>query len=467
MYVKEQQRTHRRYAARLPYRRAVQPARAGSSLSRDASLIVHGDEKLVRRRLVPSDLTTVLRLLRPVATTSSSVRRYVRRHGPAVQCALVLVTLAVTTSGLAYLCWQAAIDERLRLSAADPAPSGALTASLEAQDASAVMKGTVERPRGVGEREGRTSPERRGGTEDDRRTSVTVQGSVLASVGAGAVMLGGTGAAWAVLSRYRRRADEVQPPTAALSLAAVVVADDEAEPVDPRDVVEDDVSDLSTDAAADAATDAPTDEAQEDSPHEGTGPRPGGDTRPTTDDPYVRLAHDAFQEGQPGSSSHQGHDVTAGRRGHHFPAADGSGRQTVGMTPSVTPTRLAQQRHVVDIAGERLFERRAAPRVDYVHAAELHLRGRVLPITTLDLSESGLRCAAELSSGNPAELPKARDFVRVVFPAAGIMVDVSAQVAWQRCVPDGRQLGLSFRGLSDGHLRAVRAACHGVSLRSR
>jgi hypothetical protein len=434
-------------------------------------MIVDGHDQLVRGRLAWSHLERALRLVwSVVATTPTSVRRYVRRHGPVVQCALVLLTLAVTTCGLAYLCWQTAIDERLRLAAADPASSGALTASLEVQDASAVIERTVERPRGVGERDDTPRMERRGGTDDDRRASVTVQGPVLASVGAGAVMLGGTGAAWAVVSRYRRRPDEMQPPTEALSLASVLLADDEGGPVDPGDLVEDELRDLATDAAAEAATaapkDAPGDEVAEDGPHEGTDPRPDGDTGFTTDDAHGAEAHAAFEEGQPESSSYRRHNVVVGFGGHHVLAADESGRQTLRMTLSVTPTPPAENRRVVDVAGERLFERRAAPRVDYVHAAELHVRGRALPITILDLSESGLRCGAQPSSCTPAELPKVLQFVRVVFPAAGIMLDVSAQVAWQRCVPDGRQLGLTFRALSEGHLRAIRAACHRAILGS-
>jgi hypothetical protein len=427
----------------------------------------------VRGGMVPAQLRRMSRRMRHVAVAASaSLRRYVRRHQPKFQCAVVLIALAVTTYALAYLCWQAAIDERLRLAAAEPPPKGTLIASPEVLDPTRDIERTVERPRGASERDDGRGSERRGDTGQDRRRSVTVEGPVLASVGSGAVMCGGTAAAWAIVSRYRRRLEEVQAPAQPLPLPAVLVPEGEDEPVDPANEAQDELTAVATEVAAeavmDAPTDAPTDELAEKGTIEGTDQPPDGAPVLSTGTAHPASVNAAFQDSShPGSWSYGGHDVTAGASGRHVPAADEAGRQFVTMALPVTPTPPAQGRRVVEIAGQRIFERRTAPRVDYVHAAELHVRGRVLPVETLDLSESGLRCGAEVASSTPAtELPKPGDFVRVVFSAADVMVSVSAQVAWQRRIPDGRELGLSFRGLSECDLSAIRAACYGASLGS-
>lgn len=105
-------------------------------------------------------------------------------------------------------------------------------------------------------------------------------------------------------------------------------------------------------------------------------------------------------------------------------------------------------------AHERLYERRVAPRIAYTAEGVLRTRQDAAPMTVLDLSETGLRCASTASA-----LPKARDHVFATFDLGGEPVTIGGQVSWRKRGPDGTQLGLQFQRVSEEHSQLLRSVC--------
>jgi hypothetical protein len=156
--------------------------------------------------------------------------------------------------------------------------------------------------------------------------------------------------------------------------------------------------------------------------------------------------------------------VTAGRPGEAVnlfsPDTDNEHSQRLGQSANLhvptaqralqnaTPVQASSTLHLEpnpDL-GQRLYERRTTPRVEYVVDATIHLPAAALSITVLDISETGLRCQLPQRTGTVP--PANGDYVRVTFPADTATLNVKAQVAWRRGVEDNCQLGVSFVGLS-------------------
>jgi hypothetical protein len=108
-------------------------------------------------------------------------------------------------------------------------------------------------------------------------------------------------------------------------------------------------------------------------------------------------------------------------------------------------------------ARERLYERRACPRVDYVRPGVLVWRRTTCEMTVLDLSGTGLRLSVPPSS--EVALPASGDHVHVEFPVDGGQVRIAAQVAWRRSTPEGTECGVVFRHVAPQDDARIRETC--------
>jgi hypothetical protein len=106
---------------------------------------------------------------------------------------------------------------------------------------------------------------------------------------------------------------------------------------------------------------------------------------------------------------------------------------------------------------ERVFERRAAPRVEYVQPGTMAWRGASWQLTVRDLSGSGVRVRIPDPQG--CRLPAPRDNVRLDFPVDGGRVRVHARVAWRRPTPEGTEFGLLFATLSADEQDLIGGTC--------
>lgn len=115
------------------------------------------------------------------------------------------------------------------------------------------------------------------------------------------------------------------------------------------------------------------------------------------------------------------------------------------------------------IPGQRIYERRRAPRVAVSIEGRLQWKGGEWPIRVLDLSEGGLRCHVDESGPVRQRLPVARDHVRVAVVLGGRIVSVTGQVAWRRFTTGSTELGVQFGSMPEDDLSRIRQLCFAVA----
>jgi hypothetical protein len=397
-----------------------------------------------RRRRVPALLAW--------ARSRSAPRR------ATLECGLALAIIALLTTGLAWTVWSATVDRQAGIEpSGSTSPStveGDLTDDLTTSNTADLARAPSRRGRAEAD------PDAVGGSTGPR--GLTLSGPLIGGSGAGAVALAGVLAGRLVLRRYRagQGGDLSSSPTSLLQHTGPDLGHDlEAEP-EPEDAA----------AKAQAGSHDP---AFEPDATPGMGPLSTSalgcsstdDTTPeqpaVTCDPDLSAMTTeqttAVATGRPGESVHLS-----------LPDSDSEPNQRLGHSANLhaptahralqnaTPVQASSSPHLESSpdVGQRLYERRTTPRVEYVADATIHLPTAALPITVLDISEAGLRCQFPQSTGTTP--PANGDYVRVTFPADTATVNVKAQVAWRRGASDHLQLGVSFVGLAPGDRDQVR-----------
>lgn len=337
---------------------------------------------------------------------------WLRTHRSALECASLLTAVVVVSMSLSWLSWHATSAAREATGGgAPPAAESTLVADLTTSSVAERRSGaepyTTRRQEHDGAETGR------GAAGAGAPATSGVGGEMLSMAAVGAVLLAGLVVARLVLRRYRASAPDAEETAADTG--------DEHRPAD-RD----------EDRAADPdehPADVPDDE-------EASGPPDSAGEVPEDPSPDAAAAVP---------------DSDAGDR------TDGPAAST-GGGPRRTDDYPAGQRYLAEAptyaSRERVYERRAAPRVAY--ECDGHLRGRQqeAPVTVLDLSETGLRCRSSSTS-----VPKANDYVQVTFPLGGELVTLTGQVSWRRTTADGTDLGVHFQRLSEADSQRLRATC--------
>lgn len=329
---------------------------------------------------------------------------WLRRYRRPLECTALLTAIVALAMTVSWLSWQA--TERVRERRADAAAGGQPAEATLVTDLTTDW--IAERRTGAEPYTTRRRPSDAAGTPagagDGARSATPGAGGLLVSAGAvGAALVPCLVAAVVVLRRYRRDAS--------------VDLDADA---GPRPVPEDPHVAQTEDLAApeSAMTSAqPADEPV---------------LPPSTDAPS------AAPQADTGTRVSEPSAVTTGtRRTTTAPQAG----DRYGATPAYE-------------SRERLFERRAAQRVAYECDGRLRGRGSDSPMTVLDLSETGLRCAS--SSGG---LPKPTEFVVVTFALDDGEITLTGQVSWRRATPEGHELGVQFQRVSPDDTERLRATC--------
>lgn len=350
-----------------------------------------------------------------------AVRALLTAGGRGWRCAAEVALVVLTSCALGWLVWESteaqrqpaassawSVEGRLEGSLGDDA----VTADLEAQRSDApgsASGGTVEddAPRG---------------TSSGGSPSSSLGGWFLSFAAVAAVLLAGAGAALLVVRRHRRRAEAP------------------AEPLEVRAPGE--LPDL-----------LPRDE-----PEEQAGV--GEDPLPATEDAGTVI--DVVDDGAGGQA------VDAATEAPATPStlSGRTGSTALTVSSGVVSTNLFGGDSAVLVGDavtsrietrQRLYERRAAPRVEYVRPGLMAWRGATCEMTVRDLSGTGLRL--RVPAPGASSLPSAGDYVQVDFPTDAGQVRVTAQVAWRRTLPEGTELGVVFRPLAAQDEQRIRDTC--------
>lgn len=341
------------------------------------------------------------------------------------RCAAQVALIMLASGALAWLVWDKTETQRQEGAPSAWSAEGRLEGSLVDAD----VKGDLEvqrrdAPGGVG---GGRSKESAGAgvSVAGGSSSSSLGGWVMSFAAVSAVLLGGAGAAVLVVRRHRRRSCvtlEQVDTRALLELSDLLLEDEpeedagaEDDPLLPTHGDEDKVIDVE-----DGWTDLLIVDGISTMP---TAPPPAGSGSTDTTSSFA-LASGLASRGLSGGDS----TLIVG--------------EPVG---SRIETR------------QRLYERRAAARVEYVQPGVMVWRGAQCEMTVRDLSETGLRLRVPAPSASP--LPVSGDYVQVEFPVDGGQVRVMAQVAWRRTVPEGTELGVVFRPLAAEDDERIRDTC--------
>jgi hypothetical protein len=432
-------------------------------------------------------LLQVLGLVLRVPASALRSRRHpvtgrLRRRRAALQCAALLSAIAVVTMGVASFAWEATADARQVIRQVTSSNEGHLEGSLEADEPT--------RTTAAAERRGpRLEASTQKAADDGAQTSpgggnaVPAKGTggwLLSGAAVVAALAAGGGAAVLVLRRYRARPAETVDERTPATVDAGGWDDETGRETDDEDAAEGGPA-ADTEAAPDAehaadreaAADADAEAAADGEPaadrepgaaHVGrdgrrpTAPAPA-DHPPSAPQPRTRGAR-VVEADPPAGTTAVLLGSDGGARQRFEPESDvatasrgGLAEQPTAGTASAAPT--ASYAPV-----ERLYERRAAPRIPYVQPGRMRWRDGEVAVSVLDLSESGLRCEVRAAPGARApSLPATAGYVKVTFPLSGEQVTLPAQVAWVRASPDGVQVGLQFLQLGVSEAQLLRATC--------
>ena len=326
---------------------------------------------------------------------------WLRRCRPRLECTALLAALVALSMTVGWLSWQATgtVRERRADAAAQEAQAAEATLVTDLTTDLVAERRTGAEPYTTRRRPPDASGGPAGAGEPARSASPGA-GGVLVSVGAvGAALLPCLLAALVVVRRYRRAA------------GADAAADAGSPPVaeDRRVALREELSAPESEAAA----------AQ------------------VPAEPLSTDASSAVPHADAGTSVSEA-----------SPSASGTRRTT---TPQVADRYGATPAYA---SRERVFERRAAPRIAYECDGRLHGRQSDSPITVVDLSETGLRCRSSSST-----LPKPTEFVVVTFALDDGEITLTGQVSWRRANPEGHEVGVQFQRLSPEDTARLRATC--------
>lgn len=331
-------------------------------------------------------------------------------HAATWRCAALVGVILAISLWLAWIVWDSTMEHRESRAGAQSV-GGRLEGSLATD-----LTGGLEAQRGAAPGE----PRRGGGAQRQAGSDVPhtspessspVGGWLLSLAGVVGVLVGGLVAAVAVLRRHSRRS--TVPAVVEGQRTAAVLPD-----LEPR---------------------------EPDGPHELEQPA------------AQRSDADTVAGGGNGSPADARGFADEGASRDAFPLWVDSGVTPAGLSAHSTAVVAGQPVRSRIEARERLFERRAAPRIAYVHDGTLEWRGTHVDMTVRDLSGTGLRL--RIAPGHASPLPAANDYVQVDFPIDGGPLRVAAQVAWRRVTPDGTEMGLVFRPLAGRDVERIRETC--------
>jgi hypothetical protein len=422
---------------------------------RAAEVAAHATVRSLLLQLLGLVLRRAARALRP---GRRPVTRTLRRRRAALQCAAVLTAITVATMGLAALAWEATADARQAIRQASWSTEGRLEGSLEADEPTRTTAAAERRgPRLEGstqkaDGDGAQTPGSAGSAK--AVPAKGAEGWLLSVAAVVAALAAGGGAAVGVLRRYRAHSAEIVDERTPVIVDAARW-DDETRPETDDEGPADGEPAADPEAAPDpeaAAHPEPVDAEPADA--EPADAQPASVPHPRT--PPAR----AVQPDSPAGTAAVLLGSDAGPRQQFEPESE---------APTGSRGRLAEQRTVATASAtptasyapvERLYERRAAPRIPYVQPGRMRWRDGEVALSVLDLSESGLRCEVRAAPGARApSLPATAAYVKVTFPLSGQQVTLPAQAAWVRASPDGVQVGLQFLQLGASEAQMLRATC--------
>jgi hypothetical protein len=403
--------------------------------------------------------TSLAALRRASARSASRVRAALRRgrgavraHRAAAACASLVAVVAAVCLALAWATWQATSDAREVALREGYTVSDNLETSLTA-DQTHDLRGSLERDTAA-------QATRHDTTRDaaaDRSTSgsrpegsSTTGGWIMSTAAVAAVLLAGLAAAFQVVRRYRK--GSADDPT------DVAVVDDAGRDAGAEEQDEEAVDPIAEPTATSGEW---TDSEQAGVESESAGAVVRDQAVAAPAQRSGSSSDDATAWQRSGSSSD---DATAWQRTGvpqqaladalrlaPVPLATGTAERHEAPSPSYAPT-------------ERLYERRTAPRVDYVQRGELVWRDVTSQVTVLDLSSSGLRCTVDRPSAPPfPPVPAATDYVRVTFPVEDGPLTIKARVAWRRNESGSTQLGLQFLPIPYADEQRLLATCYAAA----
>lgn len=346
-------------------------------------------------------LPSAQRIRRRIADAGVEMGACLSRRRRVLECCVSLTLIAVLSSLTAWVLWEAMVDRRVVIGS-DPAAVADEGAATRQPSRGHTTIATPEVRRGAGAGAGvgsvRDSQPRVEGGQP-----ASLPGPALGAAAAAGAVLVGSMAAMLVVRRYRRcdgPDDDLDQPRPEV---AVVVPDLE----DARDVL--------VDTAQDAVA-------------------------------VVELPHADPVDGAP-----------AGRRAGVDEAQPGRHRGGDGVAGAGQPEPTAA-RHQVHEVGQRLFEKRKAPRIPFDGPGQLQWRDGGCAVRVVDLSEVGLRCrlAGTVTAGTA---PRAPQTVLLAFPVGGGVVDVTARIAWRKVTSEGVDVGLEFTAMSDDSRELLGRTC--------
>lgn len=348
-----------------------------------------------------------------------AVRAMVAAWAGRWRCGAQVAVILLASCALAWLVWDSTEEQRQKDAPSARSAEGRLQGSLGDSDVTADLEARRSgAPAASGGRAEASS-----GTAADGSSS-PLGGWFISFAAVSAVLLAGAGAAVLVVRRHSRLSGtpSEQVPVRALPELPELLPLDELE---------------GQAGASDRSLPVADDE---------------GRVIDVVDDGADRVHKDPLPltlTAQPASSSTIGTTSSFTTTGSAFASTGLTGGDSALVVGEAAGSRIE--------ARQRLYERRAAPRVDYVRPGVMVWRGAQCDISVRDLSVTGLRL--RVPTPNPSPLPASTDYVQVEFPVEGGQVRVTAQVAWRRSTPEGVELGVVFRPMAAEDEERIRSTC--------
>lgn len=377
-------------------------------------------------RALSHDLIGVLRqrARRHARSLRHAVGAVTTARRDAWQCAAQVAGIGIMSLTLAWCVWDTTVEQRQAVARSEPSVEGRLKGSLVDTDVTAELE--AQRRAAPGEVGGEVADDSPDTVSDGGSASSPLGGWVMSVAAVSAVLMVGAGAVVLVVRRHRRRS-WVQPEQHVLPTV------DQLPDPPPRDDSEAD--DTAESEADDGSLHAPAGDADE-------------GTREVTDQIDAEVTSTiAFELA----------DARSGSLNASSPSWAGGDIALTGLSAQGSALMVGEPVASRIEARERLFERRASPRIEYVRPGTMAWRGVQSAMTVRDLSGTGLRLG--ISAPNASPLPGTKDYVEVQFPVDGGRVRVKAQVAWRRTTSDVTEIGVVFRRLSAEDAELIHDTC--------
>jgi PilZ domain len=360
--------------------------------------------------------------IRALRRRADTVRRRLLARRPALECAGLLVVVLAVTLGASWVTWQHLVDQRIHLAPARTA-AGQPTPTVDIVDHDAGRSSIISSPPSASSIQRQKS----GGSSGSRSSSSagrTVTGPQLAAGAVGGTLAGGLALSWWVHRRYRAGIQQSAEP-AATPIEESPSDDSPSRMQEPS---------MGRPQVARAAPRPVTDSRAATPP---SPPAPaGGSPMPTAPEARLSPVHH--------TNSHS--PASAGASGSH---GSGSGVPVGASAPS---RRL-------------LVDRRAYHRVPFERVARLHWRESDRDVTTVDLSEAGVRIHLDASQTEAVVAgPSFGEWVDVVLPLADSTMRFRAEVMNAAPTATGTDIGLAFRNVPETHRQRLRAAVMSLRL---